>query len=804
MSAHRRAVIRLKKWYHERVRSFLERMGSERLDEFDRDLARLEKRADGLCKPLAACFVGGSGVGKSTLINSLVGREKVIVPSGGVGPLTAQALTIEYGDQPFLQAIYHAPHTLWKLIFALESIFARELGHQADGEGNDLKDGLDSDVLFDVEELQKTDDVEKRRKAEQYVKQAQLLIKGQQEGVPDKPYIIDGLRESIGKERKWGTILRAEDSDRLARLKQVFESKEIRAESLFEKDGSDDAFDVEIRNHASGFLAPAIKSLTVAWNSELLAKGLQIVDLPGVGIAGDVHRAVTDSWMRGDANIVVLVVDHRGVREADADLLRSSGFLTRLLHSADDASADPVSLLIAVVKADEIAEERRARDKSKSKREHLVDVMQRCRDVVRSQIRDRLEEAWSLAGSELSETKRIIVDRLVAHLSIFPLSSIQYRKLVCEDDEDRAFILSEDESGIPQLSEGLANLAENHRQDCFVRFRESVCLCQDRMNASLELIKARWEEGARAKEEAEELQKQLAEFLKPLSKQFHARQGQYRSFLKDTIPAQIETLLANARQSSLKSIRAYLRTLQNAHWSTLRAAVRRGGTYVGARHIDLPRDFSQTFEEPIAEAWSQTILKQVRQRTKEFADDCISFVQQVVDWAREQGGRVQPKLIEAQQEAIQTDAKQLTSVGREMVNELRDRVKQDLVTAIEVPIRRKCQAFVNRNADIGAGVKHRILELFDELADDAVESAIAPAQKVLVDNYRAVESEIREVFKTHQNPLESAESAIVSSHADYVKRSDAQKRARVLEEIDLILKERPTLFDIEAHEAVEV
>ena len=149
---------------------------------------------------------------------------------------------------------------------------------------------------------------------------------------------------------------------------------------------------------------------------------------------------------------------------------------------------------------------------------------------------------------------------------------------------------------------------------------------------------------------------------------------------------QIETLLANARQSSSKAIRAYLRTLQDAHWSTLRAAVRRGGDVFRRRHIDLPRDFSQTFEEPIAEVWSQTILKQVRQDQKDFADDCHCLcpgncrMGGVV-----QGNRVQPKLIEAQQDAIKADAKQLSTVGREMVNELRDRVKQDLVKEIELP-----------------------------------------------------------------------------------------------------------------------
>ena len=41
------------------------------------------------------------------------------------------------------------------------------------------------------------------------------------------------------------------------------------------------------------------------------------------------------------------VVDNRGVKEADADLLRRSDFLTRLLFSVDDPKADP-AILVAV------------------------------------------------------------------------------------------------------------------------------------------------------------------------------------------------------------------------------------------------------------------------------------------------------------------------------------------------------------------------------------------------------------------------------------------------------------------------
>ncbi len=47
----------------------------------------------------------------------MVAGEKVVVPSGGVGPLTAQAIQISYSELPSFTAIYHSPSSFWKIGF---------------------------------------------------------------------------------------------------------------------------------------------------------------------------------------------------------------------------------------------------------------------------------------------------------------------------------------------------------------------------------------------------------------------------------------------------------------------------------------------------------------------------------------------------------------------------------------------------------------------------------------------------------------------------------------------------------------
>jgi len=219
--------------------------------------------------------------------------------------------------------------------------------------------------------------------------------------------------------------------------------------------------------------------------------------------------------------------------------------------------------------------------------------------------------------------------------------------------------------------------------------------------------------------------------------------------------------------------------------------VRRGGRYCGASDINLPTEFALRFEEPIAEVWGKEILKDIRKETKEYANDCLALVEQVADWALNQGARVQAKVIEAQRDAIRADAKKLQGVGREMVKEMRDEAKARLVNAIEGPIKSECNEFIRKNSHIGRGVKQRILDLYQDLADRVTEAAEEPAKNILLKLFKDVEKEILDAFAGRQDPLDSVFDAIVTSQQKYLERSDAQKRRRILQELKGVMNDCP-------------
>ena len=279
----------------------------------------------------------------------------------------------------------------------------------------------------------------------------------------------------------------------------------------------------------------------------------------------------------------------------------------------------------------------------------------------------------------------------------------------------------------------------------------------------------------------------------PLPTEYQNRQGAYREFLRETLPQTIRTEIGKAAATARRELKAYLADLRIVHYKTLQAAVRKGGTFVSglSRQIDLPNDFALRFEVPVADAWAKCVLKELRRRTKDFGDDCIRLVDEVVVWAKSQGSRVQPGLVEALRDEIKADAKVLDTVGRSVVDQLRDEVKSSLVKKIEGPIRRRCKTFIDKNEHIGRGTRERILELFDKLAEEVTETASGPAEEILLTTFQAVQQEILEVFRKHPNPLDAARDTIVEDHEKRVKRSDAQRRGQILADVEAVIAGRP-------------
>ena len=121
-SDHKSMVGQLIDWYRRLVHPFLSKVESPKAAEFEKDVERLLLRTRKIDEELVICFLGSSGVGKSTLINALVAGKEILLPAGGVGPLTALALSVRYGTTRRFEARYHAQKNLWNIVWILQEV----------------------------------------------------------------------------------------------------------------------------------------------------------------------------------------------------------------------------------------------------------------------------------------------------------------------------------------------------------------------------------------------------------------------------------------------------------------------------------------------------------------------------------------------------------------------------------------------------------------------------------------------------------------------------------------------------------
>jgi len=801
--------LELLNWFETSARPFLARHASDRLGPIVSDCARLEKLLDSPDK-ITVCFLGNSGIGKSTLLNALAAGAEQILPAGGIGPLTAQATEVHYSEIPNFKVVYHQKRHLWRVASSLEQRLLHQQRAEKKAKGSvdevsdtdfvsDLVENLDDEDRIEI--LASTSGVESDEAQSDpladNIKQAKQIVTGNQFSECSLPYLVDALRLACENKQAWGQSINEADMARVERIRRIFLHPNERT-YFCEQTESSAKFKEDLKTHAAGFLSPLIERIDVGWPSDVLQAGVVLVDLPGVGIAEDSYRDVTKHYVREKARAVIVVVDRAGPTESTVNLLRDSGYWQRLVGASDDPSSDPCSMLMVVTKADDVAAEEwrnavvpEGQAKPK-KHEVFTRLVEEFKPRMRAQISEQLLKIVDSENDSVSVARDQARDSILGSLEVHPVSAPELRKILLDDEDDRPFLKTVEQSGIPNLRNSLVELSRTERairrkrlDDIFERLASSV------LN-ELQIIDQQWRQEGRAAEEAERLENALAEILDPQRKEYDRRVGAFREYLETTVQAKIEALVGEAKAVAEAEVNVYLRSLYNVHWGTLRAAVRRGGAFHGSRIINLPVDISNYFQEPMAAVWGQKLLKDIRKRTTELSNDIEQMVEEICSWAGTHGGAsVNKKLLENQQQRVHAMAEQMKAVGKEAVDELRDTVKTRLLEEIRKPITRSCEKFVSDGNDQGPGVKYRIIELFRTLAANATRAAQQPAIHILQKNFSEVRGEIQTAFHQGGDPIQSTADLIVESHEARVKRSDAQKRGRILGELEAIFAGSP-------------
>ncbi|GHV23786.1 hypothetical protein AGMMS49959_18050 [Planctomycetales bacterium] len=775
-------------WYQNHARSVLEKVAPNTVSGYDAELKKINDLINELPnEKYPVCVIGEARVGKSTLINTLVGGTDIVVPSGGgSGPLTASALSITYGDKKRFTVFYQDKRTLNSLRLSLEMSYKKN-DHSptasAESETEVQITTVPADAESDIPEAPNEADNES---LEIKRKRACLLVKGNQDTPCDHEYLIDALRFAQGLTSRFQRELAPEDLERLNTLKDAYNLGSQKKARTFIDDNHSE-FEKQLRLHACGILAPLIDKLQIEWDTDILKNGVEIIDLPGLGIYQDQHQEITKHFLK-TAKSVMLVVGSGGLTEAVANSLVASNFLTDLLH---DNSAP---FLVAAVKIDDVANEnwRNDRDQNRGKAlknrdAHFAEVVDSMRETVKNQITDFLPTVWrSETDQMLNDAKVKVLEQLAERVRVFPVSAPQYRLFLDQeqnpDDNDKPFISDKEATQIPALAKAMEQAARNYIQQKETRLREYSLNFFGGSRAILQREQARLDPeiiSAANEQERRELTERLDIYLRPKQTEYANRQGAFRNFLRETMPEKITAGIESAAARAKKEIDAYLGVLSDYHWATLKAAVVRGGTFAGSRHIDLPNDISRRFEEPVADTWSQTILRSLRAETKKFADYQNAVMQEISAQAKKNFAvKLSLKVLDGFIEEIKRQATALNTAGKEAVVELKEQVKSELYQRIERPITSRCRKFVGDGDACGPGVKARVLTLFGELATDAVEKAKEAAMTLLTARFIEVEREIAAAFEKIANPIDGARDALLQVFA---REQDRDQKAEAVQ-----------------------
>lgn len=785
-------------------RAILEELEAPELGDIDA-AAGVLRRALSLKPSVRVGFLGESQVGKSSIINALVGQR--VLPSGGVGPLTAQATTLVYAPNPSFHVKYHGRRRLNEFRFAIERYLA-SLNEAEPARAEDTPDESNEDAptfethLFESEpDSEETTRSEESRSVGEYlIAQARLLLGAPAElprakvfrwvqAIIAKDLDIDALADEHGLRERVIAIRRL--------LDQSEEFTKAAAESSRE-------FSRELRLRAAGWMSPLVKELHVSLDYSLLSQ-VELVDLPGVGVIGDPAGRLAEEFIRESADALVIVMRNNGLTEAIADLLERTGVISRLLWNAE-ADEPNLHIAIAVTRLDDVAKDRWRQLAMEAREEGLPlprreDVFRELSEPMAETIKRQIAEALQSSREfddlppDLREHREKAVRALCEQMTVLCVSAPDYLGLI-EGFEDDCFLRSKEATNIPQLGEQLVQLASRAKEYRALSLSEGYQNFTSLLSTAISHQESIRRPRKTAKSDADErFRDAISLAAAPLREEAKANRERYLAMLDESMPKRIDEISNRAADHARNRLTRLKKAGSKIAWQTLNAALVRSGKFRGAHTVDYPGSLTRAFVDVIAGSWEPMVIKEVRIAYEQLADADAKLIDSLVLKISElvRNEEVDAKL-ELMREQIRAQGRVSVKWTQAQLEELSQDVRLKLLGVVMPPIERACRAAQKAGINYGRNARKRILEVFEKSGGEAIESARGETVVVLGDHLQKLRRSLGSVLKDNYDPISRALETIIEVQADAILKMSEARRKRQLEHVTL-LKTRLQEFD---------
>jgi hypothetical protein len=752
--------------YQEEARNFLSQHLPQALDGLDRRV-ELTEQALALKTRLDIGFVGESQVGKSTLLNAILGAHAL--PSGGIGPLTAQPILVRYAERQSFVAHYHTKQTLNELRFAIEEYLRRQTGNTS--EPGDQPEGTSELIDAVADESHFDEDMETRpcsgdRKGEELLKQLRVMFSVTAEDEASPSTLVDALRVALGQ-----APVSAQLTPRLDERASEIASLIGQTIHVSEDEVGRPEFLQELNLRAAGWQSPLVNKFDLQSNSEIL-KHVNLVDLPGVGTINDPSQATTQEFVRtGDA--LAVVVRNNGVTEAVTQLLERSGYITRLLF-AGDPTHPPIHMLVVVTHLDNTARTRRSalKEEARARGERAPTLGEVFQDIasdmeakIREQLLAQLRESPSFAqlSDEALEKRSALVDALTQNLRVHCVVAPDALELQVGDEED-ANIKSLDATGVPGLARSIIQLADDHLSERSQRLAQTTEQLETLLRKQItNACRAYEEDSGVVGRFVRRFREVREEVLPKLREQMQGQNGRVYAVLTEGLPRDLESLSREAEIQALKKLQWLKSHGEGLHFASLNAALRRSGRWDN-RGVDYPGHLTRVIVDTIAGGWVKTVVDPIREIMGELVDAHEALVEEFVGLLQVDGTEpLDCAQIEAQIDSMRSAAESCVPWTDGKLDQFRDVVSKQLLEQVEQPIAECCRTAIEAGRNRGKGAKRRILEVFNEAGGEAIETAGKTARRVLDAHYQELLAQLTDGYlRKHADPLKTLDETVLA------------------------------------------